>query len=61
MNRGDALRQMNNEQMAAELCKLYDQIENGCDYCIGTNMCVAGDGKANGLRKWLDEEVNDKK
>lgn len=45
----DRIRSMSDEEMAEFLCLAF-----GCNgECPGQSLCVAGDGKANGLRKWL--------
>lgn len=48
---GDNLRAMSNEQLAEWLCLAYGCTGN----CPGIELCVAGDGKCNGIKKWLNQ------
>lgn len=52
MSNGDRIRAMTNQELAEFLCEVC-----GCyvDNCPGATMCVPGDGKANGLKKWLEQ------
>lgn len=52
---GDRIRAMSDEEMAEFICsKLH-----GCfmTTCPGEKLCNSTDGKANGLKKWLQQPV----
>ena len=47
---GDRIRAMTDEELSRFFCDHTD-----CDHCPGTELCVWGGGKANGLLKWLKQ------
>ena len=51
----ERLAQMNNEELAKYLCSA--SVE--CYSCLGENLCKIGQGHGNGLRKWLNAEVEE--
>ena len=47
----DHMRGMTDDELGSFLCLTF-----GCNgKCPGGSLCVAGDGKANGLKKWLKQ------
>lgn len=49
------MRGMTDDELGAFLCLTF-----GCKgTCPGESLCVAGDGKANGLKKWLKQPVEE--
>jgi hypothetical protein len=50
MTNGDVVRAMTDQELATLMCQ---GRECTIDACPGFEMCRAGDGKANGLLKWL--------
>ena len=56
MTNGDRIRAMSDEELAQFMCKTFMcQINN----CPGAELCTAGDGKANGMLKWLRQPVGE--
>ena len=49
----DRIRAMTDEELAELLCNRVDDCYAG--HCPGAPLCRRGDGKANGLRKWLKQ------
>lgn len=56
MTNGEKIRQMDDEELAEELC---DKIIEDCSICPGYAYCFVGGGHGNGLEKWLKEEVEE--
>ena len=56
MTRLELIRKQTPEQLARMLCVHFD-----CVRCPGQRLCAWGDGsgRANGLVKWLNQEVNE--
>ena len=53
----DRIRSMTDDELAVFLCDI-----NGCYFslpCPGDKLCTKGDGKANGLKKWLKQPCED--
>lgn len=51
----ERIREMTDDELACEICGLMKD----CGSCPGNDFCVAGDGVANGIRKWLKIEAED--
>lgn len=49
----DRTRAMSDEELAVFLCERVVMCSG--KHCPGAGLCVAGDGKANGLKKWLKQ------
>ena len=57
MTNADRIRAMTDSELAEFLC---NKISNCFDStCPGAELCVAGDGKANGLKKWLEQPAEE--
>ena len=55
----DRIRRMNDDELAALLCDISSQPEEGhCELCIAAPYCRAGH---NGFLDWLKEESNEQK
>lgn len=52
---GDRIRSMSDEELARLLCEK----NKYCITCEGREFCVYDEEKANGLIKWMEQEVND--
>lgn len=50
----EKLAQMSNQELAEYICVFTD-----CYKCIGQALCVPNGVKANGVKKWLESEVED--
>ena len=50
----EKLARMSNQELAEYLCVFTD-----CYKCIGQALCVSNSDKANGLKKWLESEVEE--
>lgn len=50
----DRIRDMSDNELAEYICK-----NLGCYICPGNTLCVGSGGKANGLKKWLKQPVED--
>ena len=50
----EKLARMSNQELAEYLCVL-----TSCNKCIGQSLCVSNSDKANGLKKWLESEVEE--
>ena len=55
MTNRERLSQMSNQELAEELCKA----NLTCTGCLGYEMCIACDGHANGLIKYLEAEAEE--
>lgn len=53
----DRIRAMTDEEMAEFLCKRISLCSG--EHCPGAELCVVGDGKSNGLKKWLKQPTED--
>lgn len=51
--RFERFRLYSQERMAREMCDWF-----GCEKCPGQELCTHKDGKANGLVKWFEQEVD---
>lgn len=51
----DKIKRMNDEELSSFICGA----SRGCDYCNGYDLCVLGDGEANGMLKWLNQKVEE--
>lgn len=54
MTRLELIRKQSPEQLARLLCVLFD-----CAQCPAQHLCAFEGGRANGLIKWLNQEVNE--
>ena len=54
VSNSEKLRAMTDEEIAEAVCKMTE-----CKDCVGNDLCIQGDGEANGLIKWLKEEAVD--
>ena len=54
MTNGDKIRTMSDQELAELMCK---GRECTIDACLGFELCRTGDGKANGLLKWLRKSI----
>lgn len=56
MTNGDKIRKMSDEELAKMLCHSLN-----CSFtnCPGYALCRMGDGTANGMVKWLKQEVQE--
>lgn len=52
MTNFDRIKAMSVEELAKFICDCTD-----CDRCYGRELCILGDGVANGLVKYLESEV----
>ena len=52
MTNSEKLRAMTDEEIAKAVCKMTE-----CKDCVGNDLCIQGDGEANGLIKWLQSEA----
>ena len=57
MTNRERLRQMDDAELAAYICSHFHA--NTCAECPGVDLCEWEKGRANGLRKWLQKEVED--
>lgn len=55
MTNREKLAQMSNQEIANYLCSLHI----GCSNCIGYKMCECGGGHGNGIKKWLESEIEE--
>ena len=55
MTNAQKIRAMTDEELAEFLCNRFRDCFDGS--CPGAELCVAGGGKANGLKKWLKQPV----
>ena len=53
MTNGEKLRAMSDDDLAFEICELYD---GKCEHCPGEQFCAEGH---NGLVDWLRKEAKD--
>lgn len=54
---GDVIRAMTDEALAEFLCNR--AVICSEKHCPGAELCKAGDGKANGLKKWLQQPAEE--
>ena len=57
LTNADRIRAMTDEELAVYLCRKFVDCE--ANICPGTELCVAGGGKANGLKKWIQQPAED--
>ena len=55
MTNYENLKQMSSDELAVAICDMMGE----CDKCPGIGMCMAGRGKANGLKEWMKQEVEE--
>lgn len=55
MTNREKLASMTDEELAEYVCDL-DKMRSGCP---GSDLCVFGGGRANGMIKWLKTEAED--
>ena len=48
----EKLKAMTDEEIAKAVCEMTE-----CKDCVGNDLCIQGDGEANGLIKWLQSEA----
>ena len=53
----DCIRAMSDEKMAEFICNRISSCSS--EDCPGAELCVARDGKANGLKKWLQQPAGE--
>ena len=53
MTNADHIRSMTDEELAVWLCELNAGVR--CGVCIGSSLCKSGDGRSNGMKKWLKQ------
>ena len=56
MTNGDKIRAMTDEELAEWLC---DSSDCYLGRCIAFELCRSGVGKANGMKKWLQQPAED--
>ena len=56
MTNREKLASMTDEELAGYVCDF-----EMCSGCPGIDLCVFGDGRANGMIKWLQAEAEDEK
>lgn len=49
------LKQMSSDELAVTICDMMGE----CDKCPGIGMCRTGCGRANGLKEWMKQEVEE--
>lgn len=59
MTNSHRIRAMSDEELAVWICDLYNA--DTCCQCPGANYCHHGDGKANGLKTWLQQPAESPK
>lgn len=52
---GERLRQMSDEELGALMCRQL----RVCHDCPGYDLCKLGDGRGNGMIKWLEQEATE--
>ena len=55
MTNREKLASMTDEELAVYVCDL----DKMCSGCPGSDLCVFGDGHANGMIKWLQMKAED--
>ena len=55
MTNYENLKQMDSDELAVTICDMMCM----CDKCPAREMCVRGCGKANGLKEWMKQEVEE--
>jgi hypothetical protein len=55
MTNYENLKQMDSDELAVTICDMMGV----CDKCPAGNMCMMGNGKANGLKEWMKQEVEE--
>lgn len=53
MTNGEKLRAMTDEEIAEVVCEMITE----CPECVGYELCMGCDDKADGLIKWLQSEA----
>lgn len=55
MTNYENLKQMSSDELAVAICDMMGV----CDKCPARGICVMGNGKANGLKEWMEMEVEE--
>ena len=55
MTNYENLKQMSSDELAVTICEMIGV----CRTCPGSEMCITGCGKANGLKEWMKQEVEE--
>lgn len=55
MTNYENLKQMSSDELAVAICDMMGV----CDKCPANKMCTMGCGKANGLKEWMKQEVEE--